>query len=158
MRVTWNTRPRVIEPFVGSGQIFLHAFDHDPLFNGGQPICGGVIGGDLNHYLIAAYNGMSKFGMTFVARYSLFAQAMDADSANYDLVLALLSRCGKAMATCPSPIANCTAAFHYIYAVNRCQRGTYLTDEGGLVAHLDPERPVNQIRQTELATLGAVVR
>lgn len=114
-----GTLPRLVEPFIGSGQIYLNACKHGPGFKRGQPLFAEVVGGDLNHYVIAAHSMMRLLGNDFVTRYKAFAETMDGKAqgdepdAGYQELRTWTDTNGRAAAT-GEPNARRDAAFAYI--------------------------------------------
>jgi site-specific DNA-adenine methylase len=154
--------PRLIEPFVGSGQVFLNASYWGPSLCGGMPLFSRVIGGDLNHYVIAAYRAMNELGALTAETYIDLAKAWDAGVGwNYSQFVPELDQNGKATVdnADADPGAARTMAFKYMWLVNRCTRGTKLNDNGGITANLNPTAVdrLEAIREREQATLNAVV-
>jgi len=156
-----HAAPCLIEPFVGSGQIFLNCLRFGPDLNSGQLLAGSVKGGDLNPYVIAAYQCMQTLGSTFVDKYIEFAEHRDAqigvDSA-YAVALEWLRKSGEKCAASGGD-ASLLAAMHYVYVVNRCLRGSKLIAGGGVLAKLDPKKALRlqSIRKSERRTLANVV-
>ena len=69
---TWH--PDLFEPFVGSGQIFMGASAFADLLMKDEPFQG-LGGGDLNPYLICAYQAMTL--PDFINHYRIFAADLD---------------------------------------------------------------------------------
>ncbi len=152
--------PCLIEPFVGSGQIFLNSFLSVAQFNEGRPLFWGMIGGDLNPYVIAAYHSMLEFKEDFVTQYGVFANNCDTGAlTSFTSALSWLEQYGELYATQGTAQQKCGAAWRYIYVVNRCLRGSKLGDASKVVANVDPAKlkKLSDIRQREQATLKTVV-
>lgn len=165
LRAVNGTLPRLVEPFVGSGQIFLNACAHGPEFNRGQPLFSAVVGGDLNPYVIAGHSLMCTMGNAFVAGYKAFAEELDGHvggdqpDARYQQLRYWTDTNGLQAATGGSRDARRYAAFAYIYLVNRCKRSSPLNSLGGVNANMDEEKVTRlaSIRTTETAALTACV-
>jgi site-specific DNA-adenine methylase len=159
-----GTLPRLIEPFVGSGQIYLNACKHGPGFKRGQALFAEIIGGDLNHYVIAAHSTMRLLGNDFVVGYKAFAETMDGKvggdqpDAAYQQLRNWTDTNGKKAAT-GLPDARRDAAFGYIYLVNRCTRGSKLNSLGGVTVTMDKAKMARlaSIRDSETKALTACV-
>lgn len=156
--------PRLIEPFVGSGQVYFNACMHGAEFTRGQQLFSEVIGGDLNPYVIAAHTMMRLLGDNFVAGYKTYAEMMDGkvlaaqSDAPYRELRAWTDTNGRAAATGDAN-AKRDAAFVYIYLVNRCTRGSKLNASDGVVVTLDGTKVsrLASIRVAEVKTLTACV-
>ncbi|RPE27672.1 hypothetical protein EDD38_6958 [Kitasatospora cineracea] len=154
--------PRLIEPFVGSGQIFLNSSCWGPAINDGIPLFRSVLAGDLNHYVVVAYRLMQQHGHSFVTGYVKQAASWDhlAQAQIYPQLIADL-REGRELLTDPdaNPAHVLKTVFKYIWLVNRCVRGTKLTDTGGLVGTPKglSEDQLDELRERERTRLGAVV-
>jgi hypothetical protein len=134
--------PRLIEPFVGSGQVFLNACYWGPTLNAGMPLFSAVVGGDLNHYVIGAYRAMSELGDNVGLEYQKLAGTWDQNlERSYNQLVTDLELSGKAdlANAATNPAAARAAAFKYIWLVNRCLRGAKLTHGGGVLAKLHPD-------------------
>jgi site-specific DNA-adenine methylase len=151
--------PRLIEPFVGSGQIFLHASRWGPSLTGGLPLFHQVIAGDTNGYLIAAYHAFATGRMQAVKEYVSLATAWDKHRvSNHREFVAYLDLHGaQAVANSTSAQAK-DAAFKYIWLVNRCVRGTKINKFGGITAKRAVMKPgrIGTIRTRERLTLTAL--
>lgn len=145
--------PTLIEPFVGTGQIFLISLSTVDLFNAGQSLFCGMIGGDLNHYLIAAYNVMlTEAG--FVKDYTDFAAKLDRQvKQSFDDSLMWLDQNGEASALGKVSAARLEAVCRYIYVVNRCKRGSSLNISGGVSATRNSGLELKGVRERERKTL-----
>jgi site-specific DNA-adenine methylase len=155
--------PRLIEPFVGSGQVFLNSCHWGPSLNQGIPLFEEVIGGDLNPYVIGAYCLLRDHGPLFLKTYMKNAQALDNNfEASFKSRLNYLNAHGKlavtGQATKKEEGTVDIAVMSYIYVVNRCVHGTKLNDSGGVTAspNLSLEPKLAEIRKRELATLTNV--
>ncbi|HET9380102.1 MAG TPA: hypothetical protein VFP69_04650 [Streptomyces sp.] len=154
--------PRLVEPFIGSGQVFLNACHWGPALGGGVPPFLQVVGGDLNHYVIGAYRAMSRLGAATGELYARQAALWDLRiQDNYRLFVQELEAGGRAaMANAVNdPDTAALTAFKYIWLVNRCTRGTKLTAAGGVHGTLNPKigKWTGAIRARERSTLDAVV-
>ncbi|MET7424013.1 hypothetical protein [Dactylosporangium sp. NPDC005555] len=154
--------PRLIEPFVGSGQVFLNACRWSTAFNHGMPLFTSVVGGDLNHYVIGVYRGMQQIGAKFTGLYRTWSFVWDQDMpGNYQRLLHDLNTGGRAamLNHTADPKGARLAACKYIWLVNRCTRGTKLAPNGGLVANLKPDAVARalDIRRRETRTLAALL-
>ncbi|MFJ4670074.1 hypothetical protein [Kitasatospora purpeofusca] len=153
--------PRLIEPFVGSGQVFLNSTCWGPAFSGGMPLFGSVVAGDLNHYVIGAYWAMCRFGADFVTQYLRLAEAWDGNLvANHEWAVAELANGRAAVeALTDRPNQAVMTCFKYIWLVNRSVRGTKLNAAGGITAtcNVRTGSALARLRQQEEACLGAVV-
>ncbi|MEV0194598.1 hypothetical protein AB0I39_39505 [Kitasatospora purpeofusca] len=153
--------PRLIEPFVGSGQVFLNSTYWGPSLNDGMPLFGSVVAGDLNHYVIGSYWAMCRLGADFVAQYLRLAEAWDSNlAANYEWAVAELAQGRAAVADLADrPNQAVMTCFKYIWLVNRCLRGTSLNATGGITASCKHRTPsqLALLRQQEAACVGAVV-
>ncbi|MFF0411302.1 hypothetical protein ACFYUY_12730 [Kitasatospora sp. NPDC004745] len=154
--------PRLIEPFVGSGQIFLNSSCWGQAINDGIPLFRSVLAGDLNHYVVVAYRLMQQYGSSFVTRYVKQAVIWDCNDQAliYHQLITDLHE-GKAVLRDPDadPAHVLKTVFKYIWLVNRCVHGTKLTDTGGLVGTPRglSEDQLDELRERERARLGAVV-
>lgn len=165
LRAVNGTLPRLIEPFVGSGQIFLNACTHGRKFNRERPLFSEVIGGDLNHYVIAAHSLMCAMGNDFVTAYQAFAEQLDGKvggdqpDADYQQLRAWTDTDGRRAATGNSRDGRRDAAFAYIYLVNRCVRGSKLNNLGGVNVNMDKDKRgrLASIRASETKALTACV-
>ena len=159
-----GTLPRLVEPFVGSGQIYLNACKHGPSFKRGQALFAEVIGGDLNHYVIVAHSLMRVLGNDFVAGYKAFAETMDGKvqgnqpDAAYQELRTWTDTDGRT-ATAGDRDARRNAAYSYIYLVNRCTRGSKLNGFGGVTVTMDKAKMgrLSSIREAETKALTACV-
>ncbi|MEU5363881.1 hypothetical protein ABZ354_10390 [Streptomyces sp. NPDC005925] len=154
--------PRLIEPFIGSGQVFLNACHWGPTLGGGMPPFSAVVGGDLNHYVIGAYRAMARYGAATGEVYAHRAALWDLRiQENYRLFVDELEAGGRAaMANAANdPDTAALTAFKYIWLVNRCTRGTKLTAAGGVHGTLNPAigKWTGAIRARERSTLDAVL-
>jgi site-specific DNA-adenine methylase len=152
--------PRFIEPFVGSGQVFLNACTWGPVLNAGVPSFVEVIAGDLNHYLIAAYDAMLRSGKHFVTLYVEHAKEYDDDirgaQAVYKRNQLWLGGYGRDSArNRADPAGRDLAAFDYIWTVNRTRRGTSLNRTGGVTGTMGNGN-LGKIREREADTLTAI--
>ncbi|HEY9439831.1 MAG TPA: DNA adenine methylase [Streptomyces sp.] len=154
--------PRLIEPFIGSGQVFLNACHWGPTLGGGMPPFSEIIGGDLNHYVIGAYRAMARYGASTGEVYARQAALWDLHiQNNYQQFIHELEAGGQAaMADAANdPDTAAQTAFKYIWLVNRCTRGTKLTAAGGVLGTLNPKigKWTGAIRTRERNTLDAVL-
>lgn len=154
--------PRLVEPFIGSGQVFLNACHWGPTLGGGMPPFSEVVGGDLNHYVIGAYRAMARYGAGTGEFYARKAALWDLHiQANYRLFTGELEAGGRAAMAdeADDPETAALTAFKYIWLVNRCTRGTKLTAAGGVQGTLNPKigKWGGAIRARERSTLDAVV-
>ncbi len=152
--------PRLIEPFLGSGQVFLNSTCWGTAFTGGVPLFGAVVAGDLNHYVIGSYWTMRRLGDRFVDEYFKLATVWDARPAeNFALLLEDLRTGRQALlATEAAPAMAMLCCFKYIWLVNRSVHGTALNASGGVVATWKARTPgeLATLRGQEAARLGAV--
>lgn len=150
--------PRLIEPFLGSGQVFLHAGAWGPSFNQGLPLFHEVIGGDLNPYVIAAYRFVQAFGTAAAPDYLLSAKNMDESQVDqYPVALRELNLNGRArVADTDNPGEGHEAGVLYIWLVNRCLRTSSLNPQGGINARRNTDLDLARVRQREGATIEAV--
>ncbi|HTU74888.1 MAG TPA: DNA adenine methylase [Trebonia sp.] len=150
--------PRLIEPFVGSGQVFLNACCYGPSFNQGIPLFHQVIGGDLNPYVVAAYKVFRARGAGFAQRYVEYAATLDGDFVTaFKQRIAYLNEQGAAAAT-ESDMSQRVgtaefAVMSYIYVVNRCLRGSRLNRDRGVTATPNEGVNLDGVRQRELSAL-----
>ncbi|MGW4381198.1 hypothetical protein [Kitasatospora sp. NPDC004531] len=155
--------PRLIEPFVGSGQIFLNSSCWGPAINDGIPLFRSVLAGDLNHYVVAAYRLMQQYGQSFVTRYVKQAAIWDHGNDQKVIYPQLISDLDDGLVTLRDPEADpahvLKTVFKYIWLINRCVRGTKLTDVGGLAGtpRDRSEDQLDELRERERARLAAVV-
>ena len=164
LRAVNGNRPRLIEPFVGSGQIYLNACKHAAEFNRGQPLFAEVIAGDLNPYVIAAHSLMRSLGNDFVVGYKAFAETWDGKAqgsqpdASY-LELRNWTDTDGRRAAKGQQNERRDAAFAYIYLVNRCTRGSKLNNLGGVTVTMDKAKLTRlaSIRASESKALTACV-
>ncbi|MCX4758398.1 hypothetical protein [Kitasatospora purpeofusca] len=152
--------PRLIEPFVGSGQIWLNSACWGKAFTGGVQPFASVVAGDLNHYVIGSYWTMRRLGARFVDEYLKLAQAWDADLPHRFAQLIEETRTGKAelARAGEDPATAMMTCFKYIWLVNRCVHGTKLGPGGAVVATCK-ERTAGELaalRAQERERLGAV--
>jgi site-specific DNA-adenine methylase len=153
----FQRRPTLIEPFAGTGQIFLNSGRTLDLFNGGQALFCGVVGGDLNHYLIASYTVMS-LDAKFVELYTVVAAKLDRNPETaFAAAREWLDLHGKTSALGDDAAAQRDAAYRYIYLVNRCVRGSSLNKAGGLSVKRNPKLDLSSVRERETRTLTNVV-
>src|ERR1022692_2233553 len=153
--------PRFIEPFVGSGQVFLNACHWGPSFNQGIPLFQQVIGGDLNPYVIAAFSILRTNGPAFVTQYTNYAALLDENfGVAFGQRLAYLNANGyvAATGTGPSSLHGSVefAVMSYIYVVNRCVHGTKLNVNKGVTATAASKPDLVTIRPREPATLPSI--
>ncbi|WP_328957810.1 hypothetical protein [Kitasatospora purpeofusca] len=152
--------PRLIEPFVGSGQIFLNSACWGKAFTGGVQPFASVVAGDLNHYVIGSYWTMRRLGARFVDEYLRMATAWD-DELNPSFAQLLWDlQNGKALLAraADDPATAMMTCFKYIWLVNRCVHGTKLSPTGAVVATCK-DRTAGELaalRRQEKARLGAV--
>jgi site-specific DNA-adenine methylase len=151
--------PRLIEPFLGSGQVFLHASTWGPAFNNGLPLFHQVIGGDLNGYLIAAFTALDMDRHNAVNAYISCAERWDnAYEESHALFTNELDKYGRVAVTQPRTKEARDAAFRYIWLVNRCLRGTKINNLGGVAASLNPDlkSQLHLVRRRERNSLTAI--
>ncbi|MFC5665431.1 hypothetical protein ACFP3U_20925 [Kitasatospora misakiensis] len=152
--------PRLIEPFLGSGQVFLNSTRWGTAFTDGVPLFGAVVAGDLNHFVIGSYWTMRRLGDRFVDEYLKLAAVWDAHPAhNFEQVLEdLRTGRGALLATESAPATAMLCCFKYIWLVNRSVHGTTLNASGGVVATWKPRTAgeLAALRVQEAARLGAV--
>ncbi|HZN73555.1 MAG TPA: DNA adenine methylase [Micromonosporaceae bacterium] len=153
--------PRLIEPFVGSGQVFLNACQWGPYFNQGIPLFHQVIGGDLNPYVVAAFALMRTNGLAFVQSYLKYAALLDENpEVAFNQRLTYLDAHGYYAATGQgdSRIHGSMefAVWSYIYVVNRCLHGSKLNANKGVTTSRDPNRKLDKVRERETATLTSI--
>jgi site-specific DNA-adenine methylase len=153
--------PRLIEPFVGSGQVFLNSCCWGPAFNQGIPLFHEFVGGDLNPYVVATYQCLRVEQAKFITAYRRFAKLWDANVAvSFEERKAWLAEHGATEATGSVLYGKAFAAMSYIYVVNRCAHGSKLTAGKGLYASL--RRGLNgealrSVRRRERVTLTNVL-
>ncbi|MFJ9609561.1 DNA adenine methylase [Kitasatospora sp. NPDC101176] len=153
--------PRLIEPFVGSGQVFLNATAFGPGLNDGMRLFRSVVAGDLNPYVLGAYRALVDHGGDFVREYGERAARWDeAPADTYRRLLDHLEANGRReiAETDAYPVSARRSVSAYIWLVNRCTRGTKLSEGGGLQGTFNPEagRRLAAIRARETATLTAI--
>lgn len=157
-RANGGVFPRFIEPFVGSGQIFLNACHWGPSFNQGIPLFHEFIGGDLNPYVVAAFTILRNNGPAFVNQYASWAAALDENpDTAFQQRLTYLNAHGYLAATGKGPssqhgIAD-FAVMSYIYVVNRCVHGSKLNANMGLTAGRNEKCNLAEVRKREIVTL-----
>lgn len=150
--------PRLIEPFLGSGQVFLHAGAWGPSFNHGVSLFHEVIGGDLNPYVIAAYQFVQAYGASAASDYLRSAENMDNQQVDqYPVNLRELNLNGRNRVNdTDNPGRAHEAGVLYIWLVNRCLRGSSLNLHGGINAGRNLDLDLTKVRQREGATIDAV--
>ncbi|MFJ8436948.1 hypothetical protein ACIQ9P_37210 [Kitasatospora sp. NPDC094019] len=152
--------PRLIEPFVGSGQIFLNSECWGKAFTGGVQLFASAVAGDLNHYVVGSYWTMRRLGARFVDEYLRLATVWDGELHSsfaqllYDLQngRTVLARSGD------DPATAMVTCLKYIWLVNRCVHGTKLSPTGAVVATCK-DRTAGELaalRDQERDRLGAV--
>lgn len=153
--------PRLIEPFVGSGQVFLNSCRWGPAFNQGIPLFHEFVGGDLNPYVVATYQCLRVEQAKFITAYRRFARLWDGDvAASFEERKAWLAEHGASEATGTVLYGKAFAAMSYIYVVNRCAHGSKLTAGKGLYASLRGGlngEALRSIRRRERGTLTNVL-
>jgi site-specific DNA-adenine methylase len=153
--------PKLIEPFVGSGQVFLNACCWGPAFNQGIPLFHEFIGGDLNPYVVATYQCLRDQRTKFIDGYRRFAKLWDTDvTASFKERKAWLAEHGGTEATGTVMYGRAFAAMSYIYVVNRCVHGSKLTAGNGVQASMRTglnNAKLKAIRGHEYETLTAVL-
>jgi site-specific DNA-adenine methylase len=149
--------PRLIEPFVGSGQIFLHASHWGSAFNQGVPLFHEVIAGDLNPYVIAAYKLFLAYGNTAADDYELSAKSLDAAGQFAHVQQHLHSHGLLRLTNTQNPGEMHEAAAMYIWLVNRCLRGSsYNSTTGGVNATQNVGLDLTEVRKREKRTIANV--
>jgi site-specific DNA-adenine methylase len=149
--------PRLIEPFVGSGQIFLHARAWGPSLNYGMHWFHELIAGDLNPYVIAAYGLLIDGGANAADLYDEFATINDAATVDpYDNYVTQLDALGRQRATSAYAQHRRWAARKYLWLVNRCLRGAPLNANGGLTATRNSALNIDAVRAREKRSIAAI--
>lgn len=157
-----DVRPKLIEPFVGSGQIFLHACTWGKVLGDGNNPFSGVIAGDLNPYVIAAYKFILAYGGDVLQDYLRSAKAMDDSDglgAEFGRVLTDLATQGRDRLADDLNVGRMhEAGMMYIWLVNRCLRGSSLNMQTmGINAQPNPQLTRATVRAREKRTLAAVL-
>ncbi|MFJ9518100.1 hypothetical protein ACIRPK_07505 [Kitasatospora sp. NPDC101801] len=152
--------PRLIEPFLGSGQIFLNSACWGTAFTDGVPLFGSVVAGDLNHYVIGSYWTMRRMGDRFVTEYLKLAKIWDTQLfGNFAQLLADLQTGRQALLNAGNdPATAMLTCLKYIWLVNRCVHGTKLNSTGAVVATCKDRTAdeLSALRTQEQTRLAAV--
>lgn len=152
--------PRLIEPFVGSGQIFLNSAHWGTHFTGGVPLFKSIVAGDLNHYVIGSYWTMRRMGDRFVTEYLKLAKVWDDHlDDNFVQLLQDLQTGKVALRNAEQdPATAMLSCLKYIWLVNRCVHGSKLNQAGAVVATCKARTSteLTALRAQEQARLGAV--
>ncbi len=149
--------PALIEPFVGSGQIFLHACTWGPALNEGVPLFCKVIAGDLNPYLIAAYQFILDYKDSAVPDYLGSATSMDSFAGQFGAVVTELNDHGRDRLANKYNVGELhEAAVMYIWLVNRCLHGSSL-NATGVNATVNAKLDRAKVRRREGQAITAVL-
>jgi site-specific DNA-adenine methylase len=149
--------PRLIEPFVGSGQVFLNSCHWGPSLNQGIPLFQEIIGGDLNPYVVAGFHVLRTYGAAFVKQYIAEAKLLDENLAvAFQQRLDYLNGHGFKAATGQGESNEesvTSAVMSYIYVVNRCVHGSKLNAKKGVTASPNMTLKLAEVRMREMVTL-----
>jgi hypothetical protein len=116
-----------------------------------------VIAGDLNPYVIAAYEFIQAFGDALVQDYLLSAQSLDEHDTFDNVANELNTNGARRLANQDNLGERHEAAMMYIWLVNRCLRGSKLNDRGGVTASVNTALNRGAVRVREGNTLAAVL-